>query len=434
VLRFKALSTLLCGVLVIVFGGFAAWRAVRVGRADWLANAGNLDALNQAIRLQPDNPALLARAATYRSDNDDPSPAVDQDLRRAAQMNPFDSRVLMTIGLREEFRGDSAQAESFLVRAAEVDRQFKPAWTLANFYYRAGQPDKAWPMIQRILNLDPLGFDTLPVFELCWRQPDNQVIADQVTFSRRILSLIPKRGQKPVQYLDFLIRTHRTEAALDAWPEALAAADPTDSSDKATLIGFTEFLSGSDRLLEAVKSWNQLVDRGIVHSGPLDPAKGISIADSDFKFAPLATAFGWRVPEIPGIFASGFSGSARFEITGEQPQSAQFLTAFAPVISATRYRLRWKSDGSALSSPRDPGFSFLITLGPGGREPAGAPTQCPPLLSPSSRETCDFLTPAGGGAGQLERARIDLAYTRAPGTTRVSGTLQLINVHMELMR
>ena len=433
-LRFKALSTLLCGVLVIVFCGFAAWRSIRFARADWLANVGTLDALNQAIRLEPDDAAMLARAAIYRSDNDDPSPAVDQDLRRAAQMNPFDSHVLMTIGLREEFRGNSAQAESFLIRAAEVDRQFKPAWTLANYYYRAGRPDKSWPMIQRILNLDPLDFDTLPVFELCWRQPGNQVIGDQVTFSRRILSLIPKRGHRPVQYLDFLIRTRRTEAALDAWPVAFAAADPADSADRGTLIGFTEFLAGAERLPDAVKIWNQLADRAIVHSGQLDPAKGTSIADPDFRFPPLATAFGWRVPEITGVFASGFSGSVRFEITGDEPQSAELLSVSAPVLSATRYHLRWKSDGSSLSAPQDPGFSFLITLKQNGRGPAEAVTQCPPLLSPSSHETCDFQTAAGSGAGPLEQARIDLAYTRAPGTTRVSGVLQLLNVHLELAR
>jgi hypothetical protein len=282
-------------------------------------------------------------------------------------------------------------------------------------------------MIQRILNLDPLGFDPTPVFELYWREN----AGNQVDFSRRILSLIPKRDDRPIQYLRFLTATRRTEAALDAWPEALAVADPTDSFDRGTLVGFAEFLAGSDRLPESVTFWNQLVDRGIVRSGHLDPAKGISVADPDFKFAPIASLFGWQVPDVPGVFASGFSGSIRFEITGDQPQSAKLLSGLAPVLPATRYRLRWKSDGSSLSSPQDPGFSFLIAQKQIGREPAEAVTQCPPLLSPGSRETCDFVTPAGARTGQLEQVRIDLAYTRAPGTTRISGTLQLLNVHLE---
>ncbi len=94
-------------------------------------------------------------------------------------MSPLDSGVLMALGLREEFRGNPAKAEAYLVRAAEIDHQFKPAWTLANYYNRTNQPDKGWPMIERILNLDPLGFDLAPVFELCWRQAsDNQTTGD----------------------------------------------------------------------------------------------------------------------------------------------------------------------------------------------------------------------------------------------------------------
>jgi tetratricopeptide (TPR) repeat protein len=427
-LRFKALSTLLCGVSVIAFCGFAAWRSIRIARADWLANAGTLNALERAIRLAPDDGNLLAQAAIYRNDNDDQSPEVEEDLLRAARLNPFNSGVLMTLGLREEFRGDSVRAESFLRRAVEVDHQFKPAWTLANYYYRSGQPDKAWPLIGRILNLDPLGFDTGPVFELCWRQgADNHV-----SFSRRILGLLPRRGQRPIEYLAFLIRTRRIEAALDAWQEALAAADPADSFDSETLIGFPEFLAGADRVAEAVTAWNQLVDRGIIHSGRLDPAKGISVADPDFKFASLARSFGWRPAEVPGVFASGLPGSLRFEMSGDEPESARFLFVYAPVVSATRYHLRWKSDGSSLSSPRDPGFGFLIVQGQPGREPGEVITQCPLLLAPA--ETCDFTTPAAARPGQIEQARIDLTYTRAPGTTRVSGTLQVFTVRLEIAR
>jgi tetratricopeptide (TPR) repeat protein len=427
VLRFKALSTLLCGVLLIAFCGFAAWRSIRIARADWLASPGTFDALELTDRLPPDDARVLARSAIARNDNDDPSPGVDEDLRRAARMNPLDPNVLMTLGLREEFRGNSGDAERYLVRAAEVDHQFKPAWTLANYYYRTNQPDKSWPMIQRILNLEPLGFDTAPIFELCWRQ---------ATDNRRILSLIPKRGYRPIQYLEFLIETRRTDAALDAWPEALAAADPADSFDSGTLIGFAEFLAGADRVTEAVTAWNRLVDRGIIHSGHLDPAKGISVADPDFMFASLARAFGWRVPDVTGVDASGLPGPLRFEMSGDEPESAQLLSVFAPVLSATRYHLRSKSDGSSLSSPRDPGFSFLIVQKQAGREADEVVAQCPLLFSPGdpspgNNATCDFVTPAAARPGQIEQARIDLRYTRAPGTTRVSGTLQLFSVRLE---
>ena len=411
----------LCRILFIAFCGFAAWRSVRIALADWAASAGTVDALERATRFAPNDGRLLARLAIARSDTDDPSPSVDEDLQRAVQMSPLDAGVLMALGLREEFRGNNAEAEEYLVRAADIDHQFKPAWTLANYYFRTDQSDKGWPMIQRILNLDPLGFDPALVFELCWRQtPDD---------AGRLLSLIPKQGHKPIQYLAFLVRTKRTTAALDVWPEALAAADAASAPDVGTLTGLVDFLAGADRTREAVTVWNKLVDRGMIHSGRLDPAKGVSIADPDFQFPPTAKAFDWLVAEIPGVTVSGFTGSLRFEINGDEPQSFQTISVFAPVLTGTRYRLIWKSDGSALKAPQDPGFSFQIV-----QQPGDVLTQCPPLLASGSSAACDFVTAAETGTEMMKRARIDLRYTRAQGTTRASGALQLSNVHLEFAR
>ena len=163
-------------MLVIAVCGFAAWRSIRIAVADWIASAGTSEALERALHFAPDRGDLLARVALYRNDSGDPSAllgdpqTVDEDLQRAARLNPLNSSLLMTLGLLEEFRGNSAKAESYLVHAAEIDHQFKPAWTLANYYFRTNQPDKGWPMIQRVLDLDPLDFNPTPVFDLCWQQ------------------------------------------------------------------------------------------------------------------------------------------------------------------------------------------------------------------------------------------------------------------------
>jgi hypothetical protein len=91
--------------------------------------------------------------------------------------------------------------------------------------------------------------------------------------------------------------------------------------------------------------------------------------------------------------------------------------------------LGWKSDGSALDAPQDPGFSFQIV-----QQPGDVITQCPPLLASGNSSACDFVTLAESTRGAIERARIDLRYTRAQGTTRVSGALQLSTVRLELAR
>lgn len=408
----KSIALVVCRVALIAGCGVAAWRSVQTARADWIASAGTIEALERAKQYAPNDARLLSRIAIAKSSAGDESPAVDEELRRAAQMNPYDSGVLMALGLREEFRGDRAKAESDLVRATEVDAQFKPAWTLANFYARTGQPDKSWPMIERILNLTPLGYDPTAVFELCWSAADGD--------SRRILSLIPKDGHRPVQYLAFLITTRKTQAAIEAWPEALRATDAGDAGDAAVLSAFVDAMSNAGRTTEAVQAWNELVDRGMIQSGKVDPAKGGSIADPDFEFPLNGRGFEWALAEIAGVTTYASGGSLRMEITGDEPESFQMLSVWAPVMAGKRYRLTWKSDGAMLREPKDPGFMFRIV--PQG----GMPTLCGPLLTTS---TCDFAGAAGEGTG---KAAIQLAYTRAPGTTRISGTLQLSGVHVEL--
>lgn len=392
---------------------------MRIARADWLASAGTLDGLERARRVVPDNAALLARVALFRSDSGD-SPATDvKELRSAARLNLLDSGLLIALGLREEIARDPAAAEADLVKAAEIDHQFKPAWTLANYYYRNNQPDKAAPFIQRMLNLEPLGFDPAPVFELIWSQNDDY---------RNIFRLIPARGIRQVQYLQFLMTTHRVEAALDAWPTVLAADENSaDASAGPVLAGFPDFLLRADHVAESVKVWNQLIDHKVIHAGHLDLAKGVAIADPGFHSTPGTMLFGWHLADVPGVFASGFAGSARLEISGDEPQEFRILSVLAPVIPSARYRLVWNSDGSRLSSAHDPGFAFRIVEQPGDRI-----TKCPPLLDADGLSSCDFEAQAGHEQDRASTATIELQYIRASGTTRVSGILELTSAHLEL--
>jgi hypothetical protein len=423
-LRVNALGLVTCGCILTGICGFATWWSIRIAIGDWRASAGTIDGYRQALRLAPEDPELRAREALYRLDEEgessDGSASVVDELRLAAKMNPYNSTVLMALGLQTEFRGDNVGAEAYLKHAVEADHQFKPAWTLANFYYRTNQREKSWPLIERILQLEPLGFDPGPVFELAWNELADEV---EMSASRKIERMIPARSEKPLQYLQFLVRTKRTEAAMDAWPKALAAYQAADSEHASAMIDFADYLVANERISDAVSVWNQLVERGILPAEPLTPSAGKSIADPDFQFPALGKAFGWRVAEVPGVFTSKPAGSLRIEISGDEPEMFGILGVVAPVRSRVAYRLRWKMDSSALRSPHDPGFSFQIV-----QEPGGQITQCGPSLSVSP-STCDFLSSA-----EAKSARISLRYARAQGTVRVSGVMQVSSVQLELAK
>ena len=391
---------------------FSVWRSVQFAIADWVASPDSVQALAKAVQDSPDDPRLQARLVLARNDAGELDPGLDAQLRRAARLDPFNSEILMTLGVREEFEGDRAAAERELTQAAAIDHQFKPAWTLANFYTRQGEAAKARPMLERIFDLDPLSFDLTPVFDLCWRAAGDD--------PARILRLIPKRGPKAVQYLAYLIATRRTDEALRVWPMALAAVPP-GSPSRETFVGFANFLANTGRIEEAVTVWNQLVDIGAVRAGHLDPAKGESIADPEFKF-PAGEGFSWRLDEVPGVSPAIFGGALRVEMSTDDPESFQVLSLLVPLLPDRHYRLRWNADSSALTEPMDPGFRFRITEGSQAR---GA--ICPALLTSSA---CDFSSAPGD---RMAGAWLRLEYTRAPGTTRISGTLGLSAVRMELI-
>src|SRR4029077_5531261 len=97
------------------------------------------------------------------------------------------------------------------------------------------------------------------------------------------------------------------------------------------------------------------------------------------------------------------------------------LGTVAPLLPGREYRLTWKTDASALSSRRDPGFAWQIT-----QEPGGAITTCPPLLQAGDEGACRFTSLPGTSSG-----RLDLIYRRANGTTRVEGMLRIANAKLE---
>lgn len=374
-------------LLIAAIALYLSWWSVRMAIADTEARHNNLES---ALRLEPEDAVLKARQALQNNDAGDQSPQTAEELHQAAQLDPLNPDLQIALGLREEFANHLPAAERDLIQAAQLDHRFKPAWTLASFYVRNDQPDKAWPMLRRALNLNPLAYDPAPVFDLCW---------NLTTDSKRILDLIPARGAVPVQYLYYLIARKRFDAAMEVWPRALDSGLAS-----ADLASFPDYLIQAYRTPDAVNVWNQLVARGIIDSGKLDPAAGASIADPDFSRPPLERGFGWRV--APAAIKS-FPG-LKFEFDGEEPENMLLLTTFAPLIPGRTYRLIWNGDSSRLSSSKDPGFVLQI-----------GKTECQPLLKP-----CEFTSDAAN-------AQLNLIYRRAPGTTRVKGALEIETIKLE---
>ena len=130
------LSLRLAAVAVIGLCAVASYYSLRWAYADRVLFS--LDFLG-AARLEPTNNRYQLRAADQLEDSGrDPSPA----LWAAVSQYPGESAAWMRLGLRAELNGKHREAEEYLLKAAEVDHQYAPRWTLMNFYFRRNQADK----------------------------------------------------------------------------------------------------------------------------------------------------------------------------------------------------------------------------------------------------------------------------------------------------
>jgi len=408
----KKFATLLFRAVMIAVCCFAIWMSVRHARAN-LAAAGwpKGPAMERAVRIEPENVDLVAGNAVLKSDDDDPSPTLNEELLQAARLDPYNSQLLIALGLRAEFRGDNSLAESYLAKAAEIDHSFTPGWTYASFCVRNGKPDKFWGMAKRCLSLDPLLLDPRPVFDLAWRVTDDPI---------KIRSMLPQKGQRLVDYLSYLMDTKRIDAAAGIWPEALNALDPSLLSNVALALAYCDFMAANNRTPNAVEAWNQLVNRSLIRSGHLDPATGVSIADPDFTFPPAKGIFGWQVAGTDGVFVTSGASALRFELDGNEPEAVTLLSTTAAVLPRKAYRLEWKYDSSQLSSPRDRGFELHIV-----QQPGSVATACGPFLGAGEGGACAFTA-----GPDIQRVRIELRYARASGTTRARGALLISSVRL----
>ena len=385
-----------------------------------LADAAVTTCPSCAMRIEPSSEVYVARDAMARDEAGDVSDEVDAELRRAHVMDPRDSAVLRSLGVRAGLRGDTEQAESDLRQAVVVDHSFLPQWALANFYLRSGQVNRFWIAVRDCLRIiepktsDPRAVNPEPVFDLCWNVTPE---------SKMILALIPPSRRMLLPYMRYLVRTDRADAAVEALPEFLAL--PPSQGDLPAYLDLSEFLMRENRTAPSVLVWNHLVDHGLIHSTRLEPDKARSLANPDFTFPPFDRAFGWKVSHEEKVSVVTADHLLGFEMGGMEKEHFELLSKVLPVIGGRKYLLTWRVDASrlGLKAREDPGLAIHF-FGPEGEL---APV-CPPISS-SKINSCVF-TPAD----DMTQLRMVLRYDRPLGEVRLEGALRLFDFALEFQR
>jgi hypothetical protein len=309
------------GVFGLLGLAVAAWFSTLLARADQAFRKGTPEAVARAVELTPDNADYLSlRALQIDYEGGDVRPM----LNRMAALNPSSSKPRIQLGLDAEVRGDFETAQGWLLDAARVDRQFEPAWTLANFYYRQQRPEQFWAWMRTALEVS-YG-DRRPAFDLCWNvSSKGQEILERA---------IPARREVEAAYLSYLLQTNRLA---DAAPAAVKLAASRNPVDLPLLYAACDALLDAGSGAAALDVWTAL-------GGPL----------VDFDAPRIGHGFDWQPVSAPGITHV----ANRIVLSGQQPESCELLRQFLHLRPGQPYVLRWEARTSGF--PAQTGLEWRV--------------------------------------------------------------------------
>jgi hypothetical protein len=299
------------------------------------------------------------------------------------------------LGLAAERDGDIKQAADCFLEAEKVDRQYLPAWTSANFFFRRGNDLRFWRAATRAaaMSYD----DPAPLIELAdHREPNAIASLERLGGSARL-----ERG-----YLRFLISQSRWREAAEM---AARLSLRSDAFDRELLLDFTDRLIGANESETALAAWNGLRQ----FAAPDRAGRGI-LVNRNFQRQPSGHGFDWRVTEPPRGSVHWEPSRLEFSLAESTPDTCTLLGQWV-VLDRGRYRLRFHYRTVGLVE--DNGFRWILLHG--GRVQASSTA---------------LANVAEWNFGVTKAGLYELAwiYSRVPGTTHRQGRAELAFAGLEM--
>lgn len=384
-----------------------AYQCLVFARAAIFYQQDTATSIPAALALVPFDGAYVARLATWQ-------PARKEELlSQAVALNPFDVDSWIQLALTAELQnGDARAAERYYLRAAEVDKMFRPRWALTNFYFRQQRLNEFFHWARATLEITP--YPAAPVFAQMWLVTQNQ---------ERLSEVIPDRPGILLQYVLYL----QKESQFDAIPSIVKRLTTNVDAERASAYGRDDVIGPmEDRLIlaghfdAAFQVWNILCG---THWLPYAaPTNASPLTNGDFRKPVFGKGFDWAVVNVNGSAVDQDSEHSlvRISFNGDQPDHTPLLRQFVPLRPGGNYRLDWSTESEGMASPS--GLSWhLYSVGGGASQDLRSGDV---LASSSGKWT--FKANAATDCGILM-----LAYTRPLGSTRATGTVRLRTVSLK---
>ncbi|TAM78839.1 MAG: tetratricopeptide repeat protein [Acidobacteria bacterium] len=294
-----------------------------------------IESLQRATRLNPWDSTYhvqLGRLYQYSVDNPKPAEAIQQ-FQEAVKANPYDPNAWINLAAAREFQGDVSSAEEDLWRASALAPnlpQFQ--WTIGNYFLLQGNTQEAFQHLKVVL-AGSRQYDHA-VFNVAWKASGD---AEQI-----LHELIPNELPAEFSYLNYLVAERHFPEAEGVW-KRIAATPETFKPQEAS--GYIDMLIKTGRVDAAYQVWTTLQGKGLVQTSPDGPNQNL-IANGNFEDPLLNMGFGWRIQDVPGVYAApdtaifhspGHSLSVQF--TGKQNLDYHQVFQFVRVSANQAYEL-----------------------------------------------------------------------------------------------
>ena len=384
----------------------AAYECLLFARAAYLYREDTATSVPGAVALVPFNADYQTRLAAWQPQRK------EELLNKSVALNPFDVEAWMQLGLTAELQdGDAKAAERYYLRAAEVDKMFRPRWTLTNFYFRQQRPAEFFRWARATLEITPYAAE--PVFAQMWL-----VTQDPKTLA----AVIPDRPSVLVQYALYLPKEKQFNAIPPIVQRLTAHVDARDAHGygRDDLIGPLEdrlLLAGEDDA--ALEIWNAMLK---AHWLTYDaPTQSHPVTNGDFHNAFFQHGFDWAIANPEGVTITPIPVDKRLRLTfsGEEGEHVPILRQFIPLQPGGNYRLEWRAEADQVTSPS--GLNWRIYP---LQKNAGPDLKSGDVLAPGPA-SWDFRAD-----GAARYAMLTLEYIRPIGSTRASGvvTIQAVSL------
>jgi hypothetical protein len=303
------------------------------GVAAWYSDQDSPEALRQAIRWDPNNPAYYADLAKFaeRSFKQGNVKESIELYQQATALSPHNADYWAALGALYEWDGQQENAQAAFERASLLfPGSVVISWKTGNFYLRQGRLDLAIPSLQKAM-LDDMVL-ARSSFELVWQATgDPHLVASK---------LVPERADLLLAYLDYLVTTERMSEAARVWDRLVQNGF---ESEPRAAFPYVDALIQHRQIDQLQEAWGDIEKKNPPRPGERATDANL-ITNGDFESKILNGGLDWRISPAEGVVVSVdsvnfFDGthSLRIRFDGKHNPSYESIFQYVPVKAGTTY-------------------------------------------------------------------------------------------------